>query len=248
MTRDGAILNYIMVGCFGAWRLLVPGQGAVADQQGVPLMMKPIEFARRGGGLAVALGAALVLGGSALAHEAKPTVPAAAAKGGSEHAMPGGAAAGGRHMEGMPGARNLMMPEMDAARGRKLFASKGCVACHAINGVGGHDATPLDAHTMDRMMNPFEFAAKMWTMAPYMITAQEEALGEQITFTGAELADIIAFVHDDKAQHGFSEDDIPPEVMPMMHHSHGAKPGGGAAEHAEELGHPHGAGTMPHGN
>jgi hypothetical protein len=140
----------------------------------------------------------------------------------------------------MPGMR-LMDIEMDPVLGRKLFAAKGCVACHAVNGVGGHDATPLDAHTMERMMNPFDFAAKMWDMAPYMITAQEEALGGQITFTGEELAHIIAFVHSDDEQHHFSEADIPPEVMPMMHHGHGAS-GSGVKEHAEEIGHTHGEG------
>ena len=140
-----------------------------------------------------------------------------------------------------PGAQGLMMPQMDPARGRELFASKGCVTCHSIHGVGGEDATPLDAHTMQPMMNPFEFAAKMWRMAPAMIAAQEEVLGEQIEFTGDELADIIAFVHHDAEQHKFSEADIPPEIMPMMHHQH-SEAGGGAAAHAEELGHKHEAG------
>ena len=135
-----------------------------------------------------------------------------------------------------PGAQGLMMPQMDPARGRELFASKGCVTCHSIHGVGGEDATPLDAHTMQPMMNPFEFAAKMWRMAPAMIAAQEEVLGEQIEFTGQEIADIIAFVHHDAEQHRFSESDIPPEIMPMMHHMHGGEGGGGAA-HADELGH-----------
>ncbi len=136
----------------------------------------------------------------------------------------------------MPGMHSLMMPQMDPVRGRKLFASKGCVACHAINGVGGHDATPLDAHTMDRVMNPFDFAAKMWAMAPAMIYAQEEALGEQILFTGDEIADIIAFVHHDEEQHKFSEADIPPRIRKWMGHAHG-EPGGGGEMHREELGH-----------
>jgi hypothetical protein len=144
----------------------------------------------------------------------------------------------GRDMPMMPGMDRLMMPAMDAERGRRLFASKGCVACHAVNGVGGHDATPLDAHTMTRVMNPFDFAAKMWRMAPMMIYAQEEALGEQILFTGEELADIIAFVHDDEEQHKFSEADIPPKIREWMGHSHG-EPGGGAGAHGEELGPTH---------
>jgi cytochrome c len=138
---------------------------------------------------------------------------------------------------------DMRMPNMDPQRGRKLFVTKGCVACHAINGVGGHDATNLDAHTMQSMMNPFEFAAKMWAMAPAMIYAQEEALGEQILFTGDELADIIAFVHDDDEQHHFTDADVSPEAVKMMNHSHGAA-GGGPAAHGEDIGHHHGA-AMP---
>lgn len=126
----------------------------------------------------------------------------------------------------------LAFPQMDAARGMKLFASKGCVACHAVNGVGGHDATALDAHTMERVMNAFDFVAKMWAMAPYMIAAQEEAMGGQIQFTGEEIADIIAFAHDDAQQHEFREDMIPPDVSGMMGHRHGRMPG-----HQEEIGH-----------
>ncbi len=132
------------------------------------------------------------------------------------------------------GTTRLAMPLMNPARGRALFVTKGCFACHAINGVGGHDATNLDAHTMDSFMNPFDFAAKMWAMAPFMIAAQEEALGEQILFSGQELADIIAFVHDDEEQHNFSARDIPPALMKLMHHNHGETPA-----HQEEVGHEH---------
>ena len=138
----------------------------------------------------------------------------------------------------VPGAGNMRMPYMDAARGRVLFVEKGCVSCHSINGVGGHDATALDAHTMDAKMNPFEFAAKMWRKAQAMLYAQEEVLGEQILFTGDELADIIAFVHDDKEQNKLTEDSIPPRIRKLMHHTH-AEPGGGPSAHGEEIGHHH---------
>ena len=94
---------------------------------------------------------------------------------------------------------------------------------------------PLDAHTMDAVMNPFDFAAKMWTMAPYMIEAQEEALGGQILFTGEELANIIAFLHDDAEQHELTEASLSNEVRKMMDHAHGEMPGEEA--HKEELGH-----------
>lgn len=116
-----------------------------------------------------------------------------------------------------------------------LFVDKGCVACHAVNGVGGHDASSLDAHDMETFMNPFEMAAKMWTMAPAMIEAQEEALGEQILFTGDELADIIAFLHDDVQQHEFNESILTEQALELMGHSHGPK--SGSDEHEEDIGH-----------
>jgi hypothetical protein len=32
--------------------------------------------------------------------------------------------------------------------------------------VGGHDAPNLDAHTMEGLATPFDFAARMWNHAP----------------------------------------------------------------------------------
>ena len=115
----------------------------------------------------------------------------------------------------------LTMPEMDAERGRKLFASKGCVVCHSVNGVGGEHAPPLDAATMSLPMNPFEFAARMWRGAEAMVALQRDELGEPITLTGQELADIIAFVHDEEEQKQFSEADIPHHMEDMMEGAHG---------------------------
>ena len=133
----------------------------------------------------------------------------------------------------------LIMPIMNSTRGRQLFASKGCVTCHSINGIGAEEAPSLDAHSMMPFMNPFDFAARMWRGAATMIELQEEAFGYQIEFTGNELADIIAFVHDDEEQHKFSESDIPADIVPLMNHMH-EEAGGGAAAHGEELGHGHG--------
>ncbi len=138
----------------------------------------------------------------------------------------------------------LVMPIMNPERGKKLFVTKGCVACHAVNGVGGHDAPNMDAHARMEMVNPFDFAARMWNHAPAMIASQEGAFGEQVYFTGQELADIIAFVHDDDAQHTFTEGELTPRARIMMDHDHGATPATKA--HAKELGHHHPPGAPPH--
>ncbi len=96
----------------------------------------------------------------------------------------------------------------DAARGRVLFASKGCVICHAINEVGGTGGPPLDAERAPGEVDALDFVARMWRGAEAMIFMQQQELGAQIDFTGQELADIIAFVHDPKQRRKFSEEDF----------------------------------------
>lgn len=106
----------------------------------------------------------------------------------------------------------LVLPRMDPVEGKMLFASKGCVVCHAVNGVGGTDAPAIDASTMSPLMSPFDFFAKMWDHSQGMIAMQQMELGGQVTFTGQEIANIIAFLHDADVQKTFTTDDIPPAV------------------------------------
>lgn len=110
----------------------------------------------------------------------------------------------------------LILPEMNAENGRALFASKGCVVCHSIQGIGGTDAPPMDAEYMDNPMNPFEFAARMWRGAETMVEMQRDELGGVIDLSGEELAAIITFVHDGEEQLKFSADDFPAEITAIM--------------------------------
>ena len=141
----------------------------------------------------------------------------------------GGSAAGAAIAAEAPEqiAPGLIMPAMNPVRGKQLFASKGCVVCHSINGVGGEDAPELDASTMAPQMNPFDFFAKMWRGAAPMIMMQMHELGDQITFTGQDLADIVAFVHNGQVQRSFTEDDIPPEIKELMEGDEEGGMGGG---------------------
>jgi len=110
----------------------------------------------------------------------------------------------------------LVLPKMNPQRGRELFVGKACVVCHAINGVGGQDAAPLDASTMDPSGNPFEFFARMWLGTKPMIAIQEERIGHQVELTADELADIVAFIHDEATQKSFSEQEIPESIEHLM--------------------------------
>ncbi len=115
-----------------------------------------------------------------------------------------------------PAPTSLLLPKSDSRRGRELYATKGCVACHAINGVGGQNGAPLDAATMDPAMNPFEFFARMWLGMKPMIAMQEEMMGQQVELTAVELGDIVAFIHDAEMQKTFSEGEIPDKIEDLM--------------------------------
>lgn len=136
------------------------------------------------------------------------TVPVALSPAVAQEAMSGG------DMPMM--APGIVLPRMDPAAGRQLFAAKGCVLCHSVNGIGGEDAPPLDAAHMEPMMNPFDFAAGMWRGSEAMVALQREELGAPIELTGQELADITAFVHDGQEQMRFSPADIPADIKALM--------------------------------
>jgi hypothetical protein len=110
----------------------------------------------------------------------------------------------------------LAVPRGDAARGRALFVSKGCVACHAIHEIGGTTAPPLDVEFAPGEVDPLDFVARMWRSAEAMVSMQQSLFGAQLDFTGRELADIIAFVHDPREQRKFSRADIPPALRRLI--------------------------------
>ena len=122
-------------------------------------------------------------------------------------AVDGGAPAHGKQ-PGMAGA--------DAARGRALFVRKGCIACHAVNEIGGTTGPPLDVEFAPDEIDPLDFVARMWRGAEPMVMMQQSLFGEQLDFTGDELADIIAFAHDPEEQRRFSEADVPPAMRRLI--------------------------------
>jgi cytochrome c len=108
------------------------------------------------------------------------------------------------------------LPFSSAQQGRDLFVNKGCVVCHAVNGVGGEIAPALDADPTQVQIDAFDFTARMWRGAQAMIAFQNMEFGFQIDLSGEDLADIARFLHDREAQRTFSEEEIPKNIRQMM--------------------------------
>jgi cytochrome c len=118
------------------------------------------------------------------------------------------------------GKPEITLVDMNAARGRTLFVSKGCVICHSVNGIGGETGPNLDAQGASPKIDVFEFAARMWRGAEVMLAFQKQELGYQILLSGSELADLTAFAHDRKEQEKLKETDIPIKMRRLMHFRH----------------------------
>ena len=110
----------------------------------------------------------------------------------------------------------LALPPMDSRRGRELFLDKGCVVCHSVNDVGGTVGPALNAADMPKPMNAFEFAARMWRGAPYMAQMQQDLLGEVISLSGQDLADLIAFAHDEAEQYKLKTEQVPTRYRDLI--------------------------------
>ena len=95
--------------------------------------------------------------------------------------------------EGDSSAAAILLPQLDADRGRRLFVDRACVVCHAVNDVGGKAGPSFDAVGDRNHVDVLAFAAGMWRGADPMIVLQAMELGYQIELTGQDLGDLAAF-------------------------------------------------------
>ncbi len=79
------------------------------------------------------------------------------------------------------------------ADGEKLFASKGCVDCHAVHGKGATTGPDLGKAELYRSVT--EIAGIMWNHGPEMWSEMKERGIERPDFTGEEMANIIAYLY-----------------------------------------------------
>ena len=85
-----------------------------------------------------------------------------------------------------------ILPE-DPVKGARLFASKGCVRCHALKGDGGKVGPDLGR--VDLGDTQLDLAAKLWNHIPSMIVGMEQAKVKKPNLTGEELTDISAYLY-----------------------------------------------------
>lgn len=110
----------------------------------------------------------------------------------------------------------VVVPMVDAERGRRLFVTKGCVLCHAVNGAGGIAAPALDANGDSEQLDLMNFVVRMWDGADAMIELQALELGYQIELTGEEIGHLAAFAASPEAQRRFTMQSIPETMTPWI--------------------------------
>lgn len=109
-------------------------------------------------------------------------------------------------------AHKLTQQTPDAAAGRAIFVDKGCVMCHAVNGVGGKAAPALDAQTELDTVDVADFAARMWRGAAAMVELQSLELGYTIWLEGDEIVNLAAFAANVEEQKKLKLEDVPEGV------------------------------------
>ena len=104
---------------------------------------------------------------------------------------------------------NIVLPLVDAEDGRRLFVTKGCVLCHAVNEAGGIAAPALDAEGGGEQLDLVHFIVRMWNGAQAMIELQALELGYQIELNGDEIGHLAGFAASPEAQRGLSLRGVP---------------------------------------
>ncbi len=80
-------------------------------------------------------------------------------------------------------------------RGQELFRAKRCSACHAIAGRGGRLGPNLGRLRRDLVGSVSSVAGLMWNHSPVMAAEAARSGIPHVTFSGQEMADIIAYLY-----------------------------------------------------
>lgn len=81
----------------------------------------------------------------------------------------------------------------DPLDGKRMFKQKGCIACHAIKGVGANVGPDLGR--LKHTHNIYQMAGIMWNHSQQMRQVMEEKGIKRPEFKGDEMADLLAYLH-----------------------------------------------------
>lgn len=90
-------------------------------------------------------------------------------------------------------AQSLFSPSQDPTVGSRVFGAKGCVKCHAVNGVGG--SVGPDFARFPRPHSFYDLAAAMWNHLPTTAERMRQLGISRPHLDPRETGDLIAFLH-----------------------------------------------------
>jgi mono/diheme cytochrome c family protein len=79
--------------------------------------------------------------------------------------------------------------------GKQVFASKGCMRCHAIKGEGGKEAEDLGKRAKTFYKSLTQIASIMWNKGPAVLGKMSQTPLGMPKFTPKEMADLIAYLY-----------------------------------------------------
>jgi mono/diheme cytochrome c family protein len=94
---------------------------------------------------------------------------------------------------GIAWAQPAAGPGQDALFGSRVFDAKGCVKCHAINGVGGKIGP--DLARVSRPRSFFDLATAMWNHLPRMSDRMKQLGIDRPKLDDKETRDLVAFLY-----------------------------------------------------
>jgi len=90
-------------------------------------------------------------------------------------------------------AQSLFSPTQDPLAGSRVFGTKGCVKCHAVNGVGGNVGPDLGR--IPRPRSFYDLTAAMWNHLPKMAERMRELGIARPQLDARETGDLIGFLY-----------------------------------------------------
>ena len=94
---------------------------------------------------------------------------------------------------GQAWAQPVFSPSQDPLAGSRVFGTKGCATCHAVNGVGG--TVGPDLGRIPRPRSFYDLATAMWNHLPRMVERMEQRGIPRPHLSGPETADLIGFLY-----------------------------------------------------